>query len=67
MAGIDGIAVFGLQVLNFILDEEEMKTITALNRGWRYIVPTITASPMFSSYSCDRLTIRLLVFFCAFK
>lgn len=44
LGGIDGIAVFVLQVFDFILEEEEMKTITALNRGWRYIIPTITVS-----------------------
>ncbi|XP_069007089.1 aldo-keto reductase family 1 member A1-B isoform X1 [Embiotoca jacksoni] len=28
-----------LQVFDFSLEAEEMKSITALNRGWRYIVP----------------------------
>ncbi|XP_015211084.2 aldo-keto reductase family 1 member A1-B isoform X2 [Lepisosteus oculatus] len=31
-----------IQVFDFTLEPEEMKSITALNRGWRYIVPTIT-------------------------
>ncbi|XP_036377099.1 aldo-keto reductase family 1 member A1-B isoform X1 [Megalops cyprinoides] len=31
-----------IQVFDFTLEEEEMKSVTALNRGWRYIVPTIT-------------------------
>eukprot|EP00066_Takifugu_rubripes_P010545 XP_003978454.1 PREDICTED: alcohol dehydrogenase [NADP(+)] [Takifugu rubripes] len=30
-----------IQVFDFILEQEEMKNITALNRGWRYIVPMI--------------------------
>lgn len=54
-------AVFVLQVCDFILEEEEMKTITALNRGWRYICPTIKVSllhpvPKSNSYSCDWLS-----------
>ncbi|KAB5584343.1 hypothetical protein PHYPO_G00106350 [Pangasianodon hypophthalmus] len=31
-----------LQVFDFTLEPEEMDSVTALNRGWRYIVPTIT-------------------------
>ncbi|XP_058493375.1 aldo-keto reductase family 1 member A1-B isoform X2 [Solea solea] len=30
-----------IQVFDFTLDAEEMKSITALNKGWRYIVPMI--------------------------
>eukprot|EP00064_Thunnus_orientalis_P002542 superscaffoldBa00000190_g2549 len=30
-----------IQVFDFTLEPEEMKTITALNKGWRYIVPMI--------------------------
>uniref|UniRef100_A0A8C2XUD3 alcohol dehydrogenase (NADP(+)) n=1 Tax=Cyclopterus lumpus TaxID=8103 RepID=A0A8C2XUD3_CYCLU len=30
-----------MQVFDFTLEAEEMKNITALNRGWRYIVPMI--------------------------
>ncbi|XP_013881491.1 aldo-keto reductase family 1 member A1-B isoform X1 [Austrofundulus limnaeus] len=30
-----------IQVFDFTLEAEEMKSITALNRGWRYIVPMI--------------------------
>uniref|UniRef100_A0A1A8MXV3 alcohol dehydrogenase (NADP(+)) n=1 Tax=Nothobranchius pienaari TaxID=704102 RepID=A0A1A8MXV3_9TELE len=30
-----------IQVFDFNLEAEEIKTITALNRGWRYIVPMI--------------------------
>ncbi|XP_022072493.1 aldo-keto reductase family 1 member A1-B isoform X1 [Acanthochromis polyacanthus] len=30
-----------LQVFDFTLEADEMKSITALNRGWRYIVPMI--------------------------
>lgn len=30
-----------IQVFDFSLEAEEMKTITALNKGWRYIVPMI--------------------------
>lgn len=33
-----------LQVFDFTLDPEEMSQVTALHRGWRYIVPTITVS-----------------------
>uniref|UniRef100_A0A674C0A6 alcohol dehydrogenase (NADP(+)) n=1 Tax=Salmo trutta TaxID=8032 RepID=A0A674C0A6_SALTR len=33
-----------IQVFDFTLEAEEMKCITALNRGWRYIVPTVTVS-----------------------
>lgn len=63
-----GFAVFVLQVFDFTLEEEEMKTITALNKGWRYILPTIKASllrpvPVSNSYSCDRLSIPLGMFF----
>ncbi|XP_062853169.1 aldo-keto reductase family 1 member A1-B isoform X1 [Trichomycterus rosablanca] len=31
-----------LQVFDFTLEPEEMNSVTALNKGWRYIVPTIT-------------------------
>ncbi|MCJ8729751.1 hypothetical protein PDJAM_G00110220 [Pangasius djambal] len=31
-----------IQVFDFTLEPEEMDSVTALNRGWRYIVPTIT-------------------------
>ncbi|XP_013978814.1 aldo-keto reductase family 1 member A1-B isoform X1 [Salmo salar] len=31
-----------IQVFDFTLEAEEMNCITALNRGWRYIVPTVT-------------------------
>lgn len=34
------------QVFDFTLETEEMSSITALNRNWRYIVPTITVSSM---------------------
>ncbi|XP_018525310.1 aldo-keto reductase family 1 member A1-B isoform X2 [Lates calcarifer] len=30
-----------IQVFDFTLEAEEMKSITALNKGWRYIVPMI--------------------------
>lgn len=30
-----------IQVFDFTLEADEMKTITALNKGWRYIVPMI--------------------------
>ncbi|XP_061093532.1 aldo-keto reductase family 1 member A1-B isoform X3 [Conger conger] len=33
-----------IQVFDFTLDAEEVKSVTALNRGWRYIVPTITVN-----------------------
>lgn len=33
-----------LQVFDFTLEPEEMSQVTALHRGWRYIVPTITVS-----------------------
>ncbi len=33
-----------LQVFDFTLEPEEMNQVTALHRGWRYIVPTITVS-----------------------
>lgn len=32
------------QVFDFTLEEDEMKSITALNKGWRYIVPMIQVS-----------------------
>uniref|UniRef100_A0A8C1X968 Aldo-keto reductase family 1, member A1b (aldehyde reductase) n=1 Tax=Cyprinus carpio TaxID=7962 RepID=A0A8C1X968_CYPCA len=31
-----------IQVFDFTLEPEEMNQVTALHRGWRYIVPTIT-------------------------
>nr|XP_055068305.1 aldo-keto reductase family 1 member A1-B isoform X2 [Misgurnus anguillicaudatus]XP_055068306.1 aldo-keto reductase family 1 member A1-B isoform X2 [Misgurnus anguillicaudatus] len=31
-----------IQLFDFSLEPEEMSQVTALNRGWRYIVPTIT-------------------------
>ncbi|XP_035270176.1 aldo-keto reductase family 1 member A1-B [Anguilla anguilla] len=31
-----------IQVFDFTLEAEEMKSIMALNKGWRYIVPVIT-------------------------
>ncbi|MBN3302207.1 aldo-keto reductase family 1 member A1-B [Amia ocellicauda] len=31
-----------IQVFDFTLEAEEMKAVTELNKGWRYIVPTIT-------------------------
>ncbi|KAF7711829.1 hypothetical protein HF521_000840 [Silurus meridionalis] len=31
-----------LQIFDFTLEPDEMNSITALNKGWRYIVPTIT-------------------------
>lgn len=36
------------QVFDFTLEAEEMKSITALNRGWRYIVPVIEVSKVFT-------------------
>jgi len=33
-----------LQVFDFTLEPEEISQVTALHRGWRYIVPTITVS-----------------------
>ncbi|KAI3368437.1 hypothetical protein L3Q82_025451, partial [Scortum barcoo] len=33
-----------IQVFDFTLEAEEMKSVTALNRGWRYIVPMIQVS-----------------------
>ncbi|XP_075037746.1 aldo-keto reductase family 1 member A1 [Mixophyes fleayi] len=33
-----------LQVFDFILTEEEMKEIGALNKNWRYIIPIITVN-----------------------
>uniref|UniRef100_A0A9J8APT1 alcohol dehydrogenase (NADP(+)) n=1 Tax=Cyprinus carpio carpio TaxID=630221 RepID=A0A9J8APT1_CYPCA len=33
-----------IQVFDFTLEPEEMNQVTALHRGWRYIVPTITVS-----------------------
>lgn len=33
-----------LQLFDFSLEPEEMSQVTALNRSWRYIVPTITVS-----------------------
>lgn len=32
------------KVFDFTLQDEEMRSITALNRGWRYIVPMIEVS-----------------------
>ncbi|NP_001187825.1 aldo-keto reductase family 1 member A1-B [Ictalurus punctatus] len=31
-----------IQVFDFTLEPDEMDSVTALNKGWRYIVPTIT-------------------------
>ncbi|XP_068174620.1 aldo-keto reductase family 1 member A1-B [Antennarius striatus] len=31
-----------IQVFDFTLEDQEMKSVTALNKGWRYIVPSIT-------------------------
>lgn len=36
------------QVFDFILEAEEMKSITALNKGWRYIVPMIQVSGLYT-------------------
>ncbi|XP_072556158.1 aldo-keto reductase family 1 member A1-B isoform X1 [Paramormyrops kingsleyae] len=33
-----------IQVFDFILEAEEMDKVSGLNRGWRYIVPTITVN-----------------------
>lgn len=39
--------LFIFQVFDFTLDAEEIKSITALNRGWRYIVPMIEVSVLY--------------------
>ncbi|KAL3999979.1 hepatocyte growth factor-regulated tyrosine kinase substrate [Sarotherodon galilaeus] len=36
-----------IQVFDFTLEAEEMKSIGALNRGWRYIVPMIEVSGLY--------------------
>lgn len=41
------------QVFDFTLEPAEMDSVTALNKGWRYIVPTITVS--FSANNSDLL------------
>ena len=38
--------LYVVQIFDFSLEGEEMKSITDLHRGWRYIVPTITVSTM---------------------
>lgn len=38
------IQIVSCQVFDFTLEAEEMKSITALNKGWRYIVPMIEVS-----------------------
>lgn len=43
-------AVFVRQVFGFNLEAEEMKSITALNKGWRYIVPMIEVSKLYLPY-----------------
>lgn len=43
------------QVFDFTLEAEEMKNVTALNRGWRYIVPMIEVSELFFVSLCGVL------------
>ncbi|KAJ8277883.1 hypothetical protein GJAV_G00081240 [Gymnothorax javanicus] len=33
-----------IQVFDFTLEEEEVKNVSGLNRGWRYILPSITVN-----------------------
>ena len=37
------------QVFDFTLEAEEIKSITALNKGWRYIVPMIQVSTLWET------------------
>lgn len=45
-----------LQVFDFTLEPEEMNQVTALHRGWRYIVPTITVSYITVSHIIQQST-----------
>lgn len=56
--------MFG-QVFDFTLEPEEMNCITALNRNWRYIVPTITVSSMHSHIlTMPRISSQTLCLYC---
>lgn len=43
--------MFVIKVFDFTLDAEEMKSIEALNRGWRYIVPMIQVSGLYEPFN----------------